>query len=399
MLATYPDAPHAVEIAARVRAFVEKEVIPHERTRHAHGIPWEAVLELRDRARAAGLYGPQIAKEFGGLGLSLREVVPIFEAAGRSLLGPLALNCSAPDEGNLHTLEIAANPTQRERYLRPLAEGRVRSAFAMTEPAPGAGSDPTMIRTTAQREGAEWVIEGHKWFISGADGAAFFLVMAHSNPDAHPYQGCTIFLVDADTPGLRIERRIPVMGAEAPGGHCEIRFENCRVPDSAILGEEGGGFRIAQQRLGPARLTHCMRWTGVAERALEIAATRAQAREAFGEPLADKQAVQWMLADSAMELHAGKLMVRHTADLLTAGAEARVESSMTKVHVAESINRVVDRAIQICGALGISGDLPLGEFYAEARAFRIYDGASEVHRMVVAREVLKRLGKSSDFPR
>ncbi len=389
MLTRYADAPHTVAIAARVRDFVEREVIPLERTPHPDGIAPAKLERLRDAAREQGLYGPQLATKFGGLGLSLRDVVPIFEAAGRSLLGPLALHCAAPDEGNIHTLELAATPAQRERFLRPLAEGRVRSAFAMTEPAPGAGSDPTMILTTARRAGEGWVIDGEKWFTSGAEGAAFLLVMARSNPDVHPYKGCTIFLVEAGTPGMTIERRIPVLGASAPGGHCEIRFENCRVPHDAILGEEGAGFRIAQQRLGPARLTHCMRWTGVAERAMEIATERARERSAFGERLADKQAIQWMLADSAMELHAGKLMVRHAADLLVAGEEARVETSMAKVHVSESVNRVIDRAIQICGALGISHDLPLADFYAEARAFRIYDGASEVHRMVIAREMVR----------
>jgi acyl-CoA dehydrogenase len=259
----------------------------------------------------------------------------------------------------------------------------------MTEPAPGAGSDPTMIRTTARREGNNWVIEGEKWFTSGADGAAFIMVMARTNPDVPAAKGCTIFIVENGAKGLNIKRRIPLIGGEAPGGHCEVLFDGVRVPHSAILGEEGAGFKIAQQRLGPARLTHCMRWTGVAERALEIAAQRMQSREAFGSLLADKQALQWMVADSVMELHAGKLMVRHAAEQIAGGSEGRIESSLTKIHVAESVNRIIDRAIQICGALGLTEDLPLGQFYTEARAFRIYDGASEVHRMVVARDYLK----------
>jgi acyl-CoA dehydrogenase len=385
----YPDSARSTDLAARVREFVEKEVVPYEQEHHFDGLNPDALKTLRDKAKQMGLYGPQIPVRFGGLGLNLREVVPIFEAAGRSLLGPLVLNCAAPDEGNMHTLGFAATPLQQERYLRPLAEGYVRSAFAMTEPAPGAGSDPTMIQTTAQRDGTHWVIDGHKWFTSGADGAAFFLVMARTNPDGPAQKGCTIFMVDAGTKGLTIKRRISLIGGEAPGGHCEVLFDGVRVPSSAILGKEGQGFKIAQQRLGPARLTHCMRWTGVAERALELAAERIKTREAFGSRLADKQALQWMVSDSVMELHAGKLMVRHAADLIIEGNEARTESSLTKIHVAESINRVIDRAIQMCGALGLTEELPLGQFYTEARAFRIYDGASEVHRMVVAREYLK----------
>jgi acyl-CoA dehydrogenase len=385
----YSDSARSIALAARVREFVETEVVPYEQEHHFDGLNPDTLKTLRDKAKQMGMYGPQIPVRFGGLGLNLREVVPVFEAVGRSILGPLVLNCAAPDEGNMHTLGFAATPLQQERYLRPLAEGYVRSAFAMTEPAPGAGSDPTMIQTTARRDGTHWVIEGHKWFTSGADGAAFFLVMARTNPDVSAQKGCTIFVVDAGTKGLTIKRRIPLIGGEAPGGHCEVLLEGVRVPHSAILGKEGQGFKIAQQRLGPARLTHCMRWTGVAERALEIAAERIKTREAFGSRLADKQALQWMVSDSVMELHAGKLMVRHAADLIVGGDEARTESSLTKIHVAESINRVIDRAIQMCGALGLTEELPLGQFYTEARAFRIYDGASEVHRMVVAREYLK----------
>lgn len=386
---SYPDSARSTDLAARVRTFVEREVVPYEQEHHFDGLNPDVLKALRDKAKTLGIYGPQIPVRFGGLGLNLREIVPIFEAAGRSLLGPLVLNCAAPDEGNMHTLGFAATPLQQQRYLQPLAEGYIRSAFAMTEPAPGAGSDPTMIQTNARREGNQWIIDGHKWFTSGADGAAFFLVMARTNPSVSAQKGCTIFIVDAGAKGLSIKRRIPLMGGEAPGGHCEVLFEGVTVPHSAILGQEGAGFKIAQQRLGPARLTHCMRWTGVAERALDIAATRLKTRSAFGSLLADKQALQWMVADSVMELHAGKLMVRHAADQIVSGSEARAESSLTKVHVAESINRVIDRAIQICGGMGLTEDLPLGQFYAEARAFRIYDGASEVHRMVVARDFLK----------
>ena len=380
---------HVLEIATRTRDFITREVIPLEGHATEDGLPADRLAAIRQKARDAGVYGPQLSREFGGLGLGIAEIPPVFEAAGRSLMGPLALNCSAPDEGNIHTLEFASSPAQRERYLRPLAEGTVRSAFAMTEPAPGAGSDPTAIKTEARRDGEHWLINGDKWFTSGADGAAFMLVMARSDPEVHPYKGCTIFLVDAGTPGMRVTRRIGFLGEHTPGGHCEVKFENCRVPATAILGQEGAGFLIAQQRLGPARLTHCMRWTGVAQRALEIAGKRAMEREAFGEKLADKQALQWMLADSHMELEMGRLLIQRAAFMLSKGEAARTETSMAKVHVAESVNRVIDRAIQICGSLGISTDLPLASFYREARAFRIYDGPSEVHRMVIARELLK----------
>jgi acyl-CoA dehydrogenase len=384
----------AAELAARVQAFVQDEVVPLERGAEGHpdGLPWEQVRGLRARARAAGVYAPQLPAELGGQGLDLLECAPVFEAAGRSLLGPLALNCSAPDEGNMHLLQHAATPEQRDRYLRPLAEGSVYSCFAMTEPAPGAGSDPTMIRTRADRRGDQWVINGRKWYATGGDGAGFYIVMARTDPDAPAVDGCTLFLVDAGAPGLRVVRRIEGLTVGNPGGHCEIALEDCAVPERQILGAPGRGFRLTQVRLGPARLTHCMRWTGVAQRALEIAGARALEREAFGSPLARHEAVQWMLADSAIELHAARLMVAQAAWLIVQGQEARQETAMCKVFVSETVHRVVDRAIQVCGSLGVADDTPLHAFYREARAFRIYDGPSEVHRMVIARQFLKSRG-------
>jgi acyl-CoA dehydrogenase len=369
---------------------VRDEVIPLEsRATHADGLPPELLAELRVKARAAGLFGPQVPVEYGGLGLDLLECCPVFEAAGRSLLGPLALNCAAPDEGNMHLLHLIANAAQKERYLQPLIEGRMRSCFAMTEPAPGAGSDPTMIQTRAEQRGDTWLINGHKWFASGADGAGFYIVMARTDPDVPAAEGCTLFLVDAGAPGLRIERRIEGLTVASPGGHCEVVFEDCVVPASQVLGVPGKGFKLTQVRLGPARLTHCMRWTGVAQRALELAAARATERNAFGARLSQHEAIQWMLADSEIELHAGRMMILHAAWLITQGQEARRETSMCKVFVSEAINRVIDRALQICGSLGVADDLPLASFYREARAFRIYDGPSEVHRMVIARGLLK----------
>ena len=385
---------HVQDITRRVRQFVDREVIPLESFvgDHEDGITPDALTSLRTKAKAAGLFAPQLPKELGGLGLTLEEIVPVFEAAGRSMLGPLALNCAAPDEGNMHLLHLFANPEQAERYLKPLAAGDIRSGFAMTEPAPGAGSDPNMLQTRAVRHGDEWVINGHKWFTSGADGAAFLIIMAVTNPDMPTHKGATLFLAPIDAPGIEIVRRVPIMGGNDPGGHCEIMLRDVRLPTSAIFGEEGQGFALTQKRLGPARMTHCMRWTGIAQRALEIATQYATEREAFGSTLSGHQSIQWMLADSAIELHAGRLMIQHTAWLLAQGNDARQESSMCKVFVAESVNKVLDRAIQICGAKGISRDLPLSRWYEAARAFRIYDGASEVHRMVIARQVVKHYG-------
>jgi acyl-CoA dehydrogenase len=390
----FTPSPRAVELAERVKAFVRDEVIPHELgLSHPDGLTPEVLAELRQKARAAGVYAPQLPVEHGGLGLDLLECCPVFEAAGRSLLGPLALNCSAPDEGNMHLLHLIGSREQQERYLHPLADGVARSCFAMTEPAPGAGSDPTMIKTRAERHGDRWVIDGHKWFASGADGAAFYIVMARTDLNVPAAEGCTLFLVDAGTPGLRLERRIDGLAVHSPGGHCELFFEGCEVPEANVLGQVGKGFKLSQLRLGPARLTHCMRWTGVAQRALEIAATRALEREAFGAQLARHEAIQWMLADSEIELHAGRLMILQAAWLLALGQEARRETAMCKVFVSEAVNHVIDRALQVCGSLGISGDLPLADFYREARAFRIYDGPSEVHRMVIARGLLKQFTK------
>jgi acyl-CoA dehydrogenase len=389
----FTPSARAAELAERVKAFVRDEIIPLElRAAHPDGLPPELLAELRQRARAAGVYGPQLPVEYGGLGLGLLDCCAVFEAAGRSLLGPLALNCSAPDEGNIHLLHQVADERQKQRYLRPLAEGAIRSCFAMTEPAPGAGSDPTMIKTRAEKRGDRWVIDGHKWYATGADGAAFYIVMARTDPHAPAAEGCTLFLVDAGTPGLRLARRVEGLTVHTPGGHGELFFEECEVPKEQVLGQVGTGFRLTQVRLGPARLTHCMRWTGVAQRALELAAQRALEREAFGGPLARHEAVQWMLADSEIELHAGRMMILQAAWLIEQGREARRETSACKVFVSEAVNRVIDRALQICGSLGVSGDLPLADFYREARAFRIYDGPSEVHRMVIARSLLKELG-------
>jgi acyl-CoA dehydrogenase len=388
----YPQ--HVKDITHRVREFIDSEVIPVETRLRQTGseLTVDELQQLRKKARKARLWAPTMPPDMGGMGLNIMEFTPVLEAAGRSMLGPLALHCAAPDEGNMHLLNMFVNDEQRERYLKPLVAGEIFSAFSMTEPPPGAGSDPRMIQTQATRDGDEWVINGHKWFTSNGEVASFLIIMAQTDPDVHPYQGCTLFLAPIDTPGIEIVRDVPTMGLKDFGGHVEIKYNNLRVPHSAILGKEGEGFALTQHRLSPARLTHCMRWTGIAQRALEIAIQYATEREAFGDTLSGHQSIQWMIADSATELHMGRLMIQNTAWLLAQGEQARVESSMAKVHVAETVNRVLDRAIQICGGTGISRDLPLSSWYEAARAFRIYDGASEVHRMVIARNFIKEYG-------
>lgn len=383
---------HVQDIAHRVRKFVDDEVTPVEMELLQSGeeLSMETLQGLRAKAKAEGLWAPTMPKDWGGMGLNIQEIVPVFEAAGRSLIGPSAIHCAAPDEGNMHLLHNWANEEQTERFLVPLAKGETFSAFSMTEPPPGAGSDPRMIESSAVKEGDEWVINGHKWFTSNGEVADFFIIMAITDPDVHPYAGCSLFLAPRDSEGIKIVRDVPVMGVKDFGGHVEMRYENLRLPDSAILAGEGQGFMLAQSRLGPARLTHCMRWTGIAQRALELATEYATKREAFGGPLTSHQSVQWMLADSEMELEMGRLLIHKAAYVLAQGDQARTETSIAKVQVAEIVNRVLDRCLQICGGTGVSRDLPISSWYEKARAFRIYDGASEVHRMVVARQVIKK---------
>ena len=385
---------HVEDIVERVRQFLVAEVIPLEAQLLREGIELERdmLMALRAKAKAAGLWAPTMPAEWGGMGLTIAEIPPVFEAAGRSLLGPLALHCAAPDEGNMHLLQQFARAEQVERFLLPLARGETFSAFSMTEPAPGAGSDPRMLRTRARRAGADWSINGRKWLTTNGEIADFFIIMAVTDADAHPYRGSTLFLAPRDSPGITILRDVPLLGQKDFGGHVELLYEDLRLPPSAILGAEGEGFALAQSRLGPARLTHCMRFTGLAQRALEIATEYASGREAFGGALTSHQAVQWMLADSAMELQMGRLLIQEAAWRLAQGQQARVETSIAKVQVSEIVGRVLDRCLQICGGRGISRDLPLSTWYEKARAFRIYDGASEVHRMVVARDVIKRYG-------
>jgi acyl-CoA dehydrogenase len=376
--------PEVVELRDRVRAFVRDVVIPAEpRDVSQHGLDDGLRAELQEQARAAGLFAPQVSVELGGLGLDLRAMSVVFEEAGYSILGPQALNCAAPDEGNMHLLSVVASPEQRERYLVDLAAGRTRSCFAMTEPAPGAGSDPSMLRTRAERVDGGWSLSGRKWFITGAEGAAFAICMAVAD------EGATMFLVDADNPGWRIERVVDAMDRSFPGGHAELLLDDCRVDDDAVLGAVGEGFRYAQVRLAPARLTHCMRWLGAARRALDIALDRAAEREAFGQRLGDLGMVQERIAESVIDIETSRLLIWRCAWALDRGEPARHESSVAKAHVAEAVGRVVDRSIQICGSLGVSGDVPLARLWAEMRPFRIYDGPTETHRWAIARRAVR----------
>jgi acyl-CoA dehydrogenase len=385
-------SPELEELRARVRAFIDTEVRPAEAklddTRHGDRREMvRTIVELREKAKTAGLWLPHMPPEFGGMGLGAVAMATVQSEAARSGWGPFILNCQAPDEGNMHTLLHFGTPDQKEQYLRPLCEGTMRSCFAMTEPEV-AGSDPTLIQTHAEQQpDGDWVINGHKWFISGARGAKFAIVIARTDPDAsNPRARNSAFIVDTDTPGFDIVRDVETMSGSH--NHCEIRFHDVRVPDSAMLGERGGGHKLGQVRLGPARLAHCMRWIAQAEVALEMMVDRATKRFAHGSLLSEKQGIQWMIADSAMELYSSKLMVLHAAYKIEQGLPFKQEVSFAKHHVANTLWRVVDRAIQVHGALGYSTDTPLAGMLKQARWSRFADGADEVHQMTIARNVI-----------
>ncbi|WP_458187973.1 acyl-CoA dehydrogenase family protein [Haladaptatus sp. NG-WS-4] len=392
----YDDSARATEFAARTREFIDDIVIPVEREALGNGPVGDDVIdELRAAAREYDVYAPHLPEEYGGHDLSYREMLPVFEVAGRSLLGPTAIRVDAPDEGNMHTLELFGTNDHQETWLRPLAAGDARSGFSMTEPSPGAGSDPKMIRTTAERDGDEWIIDGHKWWTTQGSEADVLIVMARTNPDVHPYEGCSLFLVPADTPGVEVVRDIPHIGGGLTGtGHAEITYENVRVPDDALLGTLDEGFKHAQQRLGPARLTHCMRFSGMAERALDVAKAYVSDREAFGTPLSEKQDLRFTVAEAETRLHAARTMVRHAARAIEAGEEARVPVSMAKVFTANVVQDVIDDCVQLCGGSGIGKDLPLADFYENVRQFRIVDGADEVHKRVIARDAFENVDPS-----
>lgn len=382
-------SPELIALRDRTRQFIHEQVIPLEAdaasdvASGAHG-PSEALRrELIQRARDAGLLTPHASVEMGGLGLSHIAKAVVFEEAGYSWLGPTALNIHAPDEGNIHLMEAVASPEQKARWLRPQVEGLTRSCFAMTEPAPGAGADPSMLQTHAVRDGDDYLISGQKWFITGASGADYAIVMARMDDGS-----ATMFLTDMDREGIRLERSMEAMDRCFTGGHGVLSFDRVRIPATDVLGEVGKGFRYAQVRLAPARLTHCMRWLGQARRAHDIATEYARGRQAFGKPLGEHEGVGFMLADNDMDLQTARLHIWHTAWLLDQGHRCNVESSRAKVICSEAQWRTVDRCVQILGGQGVTGETAVMRIFMDMRAFRIYDGPSEVHRWSIARKIL-----------
>ncbi|MGQ0805573.1 MAG: acyl-CoA dehydrogenase family protein [Actinomycetota bacterium] len=394
--------PDVEAIRKRVREFMDAEVRPAEEKLYANATDGEPdrgdivrmIIELRQKAHEWEVWLPHMPTEWGGLGLSITAMAFVSAEAARTRFGPFILNAQAPDEGNQHTLLHHANDDQKKRYLEPLLEGRVRSCFAMTEPEV-AGSDPTGIRTMAVPDGDEWVINGHKWFISGAKGASFAILIAKTDPDADPPQASnSAFIVDLPAEGWDIVRDINTMAGH--GNHCEIRITDLRVPSTQMLAGRGDGHLLGQARLGPARLAHCMRWIGQTEQALEMLIDRAERRQLHGAPLAEKQAIQWMMSDSAMELYAAKLMVLHAAYKIENEQPFRQEVSFAKHHVANMLWNVVDRAIQVHGALGYSTDTPLEQMMKHARSARLVDGADEVHQALIARNLRQVYAETGD---
>lgn len=383
----------------QIRAFVREELIPLEDRLRAGAFSelTPALEESRRRVKALGLWAPFLPREMGGLGMSLTEYARVSEELGWSMLGHYSFNCQAPDVGNMELLMHHGSPDQKAQWLAPLASGEIRSCFSMTEPE-FAGSNPVHLGTTAVRDGGEYVINGHKWFTSSADGAAFAIVMAVTDSDAkRPHERASQIIVPTDNPGFRLVRNISIMGETGEGyfSHAEVMYEDCRVPVENRIGTEGSGFRLAQERLGPGRIHHCMRWIGIAERAFDLMCRRAADRQlAPGEPLGSKQAVQHWIAESRAEIHASRLMVLDAAERMDreGAAAARVDISLIKFYVAGMLQRVIDRAIQTYGAMGITDDTPLAFMARHERAARIYDGPDEVHKSVVAREILRGYG-------
>ena len=371
------------DLAERVERFVRDIVIPYERDprRDAHGPTDELVQEMREKARQAGVLTPHIRE--GGRHLSQRDTAHVLKKSGLSILGPLAVNTGPPDEGNMFLLGKVGSPAIKDRFLKPLVEGRARSAFFMTEPADddGAGSDPSMMKTLCHQDGDHWVINGRKKFITGVEGAKVGIIMAKSET------GACMFLVDLPNPAIRIERLIGTMDDSAPGGHAELVIDQLRLPADQMLGDAGDGFKYAQVRLSPARLSHCMRWHGAATRAHEIATAYACRRKAFGKLLIDHEGVGFMLAENMMDLRQAEQMIDWCADVLDAGAPGTTESSMTKVCVSEALSRVADRCVQVMGGTGVSQDTMVEAFYREVRAFRIYDGPTEVHKWSLSKKI------------
>ncbi len=372
----------------RIRSFVDTEVIPIEGLSEAYdegeNITHQYLQPLREKARSQGLWCLQMPQSHGGGGLDAVGMAACYEEMGRSIFGPVVFNSAAPDDGNMIVLERVGTPAQKERWLQPIIDGAVRSALAMTEPAPGSGSDPLgMMLTKAERKGDTWIVHGHKWFITGAGVAQHFILLARTSDD--PRRGLTAFMFDRDDPGWELVRRIPIMGPEEHGGHCELKFHGLEIPDENRLLEVGDGMKVVQMRLGTARLTHCMRWLGLCRRALEIASEYAAGRRAFGQTLMEHEGVQWMLGEAAAQVHLGRLLTMHAAWKLAQGDFARKEVSIAKVLVADTLHQVVDTAIQMLGAKGYSKDTVLEWMYRYQRQSRLVDGASEVHKMVLSK--------------
>jgi acyl-CoA dehydrogenase len=389
-IAELPRLERFDELRATYRAFLEEHVYPAEQTLNREDdASGDLMTALRARAKAEGLWAPHLPPDAGGTGQGFLAYAYLNEEIGRSFWGQLVFNCQAPDAGNGEILHLFGTEQQKEQFLRPLVEGKTRSFFSMTEP-DVSGSDPTGLKTRAVRDGEDWVINGRKWFSSSAEGAGFAIVMAITDPDADRHRRASQILVPADTPGITIEP-VPVMGHRGRGWttHCEVTYEDVRVPVANVLGEPGDGFRIAQKRLGPGRIHHVMRWLGQMQRAFDLMCSYSLQREAFGGPLAEKQTIQNWIAESAAEIQACRLMTIDAAHKIDEGDEARVEISIIKFYAARVLNEVIDRAVQTHGALGLTDRSPLSMMYGMARGGRIYDGPDEVHRMVVSRRILK----------
>jgi acyl-CoA dehydrogenase len=387
----YQIPPELAALRHRVRAFVDEKVIPKEAAVVAEDREkrYETLIALQAEAKGAALWTPHLPKALGGLGLGVLGMCALFRDMGRSLCGARVFHCDAPDQGNMDLLVGVATEAQKGRWLEPLVRGEITSAFCMTEPAPGAGTDPGNLKTSAKRDGDGWVLDGHKWYSTGGGDAAFLIVMARTSDD--PRRGATMFLVDRRAEGVEHVRDIPTMGgAFLAHREAEMRFHGVRLGADSVLGGEGEGFRLAQKRLVPARLTHCMRWLGLADRALGLCRAYVTSRESFGQVLARHQLIQRFFAEGASDIHAGNLMTLHCAHLLESGdaKAARAYSSMAKNHVARTLCKVLDDAIQMHGALGYSEDAPFSIWYRHARAARIADGPDEIHEVVVAREFL-----------
>jgi acyl-CoA dehydrogenase len=388
--------PKIEDYRSRIATFAEHELIPLESDPASfdehENISLDLLQRMREKAKAEGLWCLQLKPETGGAGLDKVGIAVCYEAMNRSIFGPVVFNSAAPDDGNMMLLEAVGTPAQKERWLQPIVRGDVRSAFAMTEPHPGGGSDPSMIQTRAEKRGGTYVVHGRKWFITGAGEASHFILIARTSDD--PRYGLTAFLFHKDQPGWEILRRIPIMGPEEHGGHCEIAFTGLEIPEENVLIGEGQGFKATQIRLGPARLTHCMRWLGLSKRSVEIAQAYAAERTGFGQRLADRESIQLMLGDLALQIEIGRMLVMKAAWELDQDSFARKEVSMAKLHVANVLHKAADVGIQINGARGYSKDTVLEWIYRYARQARLVDGADEVHRMVLNRFLTS---EGSDF--